>query len=54
MPGLSAEEYLLESILDPNAYIVDGFEPDVMLQNYDELLTEEEIANLVAFLLSLE
>ena len=54
VPGLSAEEYLLESILDPNAYIVDGFESDVMLQNYDELLTEEEIANLVAFLLSLE
>ncbi|MGI9643129.1 MAG: hydrogenase iron-sulfur subunit [Acidimicrobiia bacterium] len=54
IPGMSAEDYLFESILDPNAYIVDGFEPNVMLANYDELLSEEEIANLVAFLLTLE
>ncbi len=54
VPGLTAEEYLHQSIVDPNAYIVDGFEPDVMLQNFEDLLTAEEIDNLVAFLLTLE
>ena len=54
VPGLSAEEYLRESILDPDAYVVDGFPAGQMLQNFSELLTEEEIDSLVAFLLTLE
>jgi hypothetical protein len=29
-PGLSAEEYIRESILDPNAYIVEGFSDGMM------------------------
>ena len=29
VPGLSAEEYLRESIVDPAAYIVEGY-PDIM------------------------
>ncbi len=54
VPGLSAEEYLRQSILEPNAYVVDGFPAGQMLQNFGELLTEEDIDNLVAFLLTLE
>ena len=54
VPGLSAEEYLRQSILDPNAYVVEGFPAGQMLQNFGELLTEEDIENLVAFLLTLE
>ncbi len=54
VPGLSAEEYLRQSILEPNAYVVDGFPEGQMLQNFGELLTEEDIDNLVAFLLTLE
>jgi ferredoxin len=54
VPGLSAEEYIRQSILDPDAYVVDGFPAGQMLQNYAELLTEEDIENLVAFLLTLE
>lgn len=52
--GLTAEQYLHESIVDPNAYVVHGFEPDVMLPNFDEILTEKEIGDLVAFLMTLE
>lgn len=52
--GVSAEAYLRESIVEPNAHIVEGFQPDVMPQNYDEGLTEREIDNLVAYLLTLE
>jgi mono/diheme cytochrome c family protein len=57
--GQSAEEYLLESILDPNAYIV----PDcpsgpcvegVMPQDWDTKLSEEQLNDLVAFLLAQE
>ncbi|MEN8235119.1 MAG: hydrogenase iron-sulfur subunit [Actinomycetota bacterium] len=54
VPGLTAEEYLYESTIDPDAYIVEGFEPGVMLPNFDETLTDEEIENLIAFLLTLD
>ncbi len=53
VPGMSAEDYLRQSIVDPGAYVVDGF-PDAMLRNFDELLTDQEIDDLVAFLLTLE
>ena len=54
VPGLSAEDYLRQSILEPNAYVVAGFPAGQMLQNFGDLLTEEDIDNLVAFLLTLE
>lgn len=52
VPGMSAEDYILESILDPSAFVVDGFPDDVMPKNYSELLASEEISDLVAFFLS--
>ena len=54
IPGLSAEEYIRQSILDPNAYVVEGFPAGQMLQNFDEILTDEQLDDLVAFLLSLK
>ena len=51
--GLTAEEYLRQSILEPGAYIVEPFADGVMPQNFSELLTEEDIDNLVAFMLTL-
>ncbi len=48
--GLSAEEYIHESIVDPNAYVVTGYSPDVMPQNFSEILSEEQISDLIAFL----
>lgn len=52
--GLSAEEYIRQSILEPNAYIVDGFTEGIMLGTFSETLGEEQIDSLVAFLLTLE
>ncbi|MBX3004171.1 MAG: c-type cytochrome [Anaerolineales bacterium] len=49
--GLSAEEYIHQSIVDPNAFVVPGFSPDVMPQNFSEILSEEDISDLIAFLL---
>ncbi len=50
----SAEGYLRESILDPNAYVKSGFVPGVMYQEYSSTLTDGQLADLVAFLLTLE
>ncbi|HZD11336.1 MAG TPA: c-type cytochrome [Candidatus Binatia bacterium] len=51
--SLSAEEYLRQSIVEPDAHIVEGFQPGVMYQNYAEDLTEQQIDDLVAYLLTL-
>jgi mono/diheme cytochrome c family protein len=56
--GLTAEEYIRQSMLDPNAYVVEGFADEngvsLMPQNIAEELTEEQINDLVAFLLTLD
>jgi len=52
--GQSAEEYLQESIVEPDAHVVEGFTAGVMYQNYDDDLTEQQIDDLVAYLMTLE
>ncbi len=52
VPGLSAEEYLRQSILEPNAYVVPGFPTGQMVQNLGDILSEEQVDDLVAFLLT--
>jgi mono/diheme cytochrome c family protein len=52
--GLSAEEYIHQSIVDPSAYVVEGFPDGLMPQTFAETLSEEQINDLVAFLLTLE
>ena len=52
LPDLSAEAYIRQSILDPNAFVVDGFTPDVMPKNFGELLSTSQLDDLVAFLLA--
>ena len=50
--GMTAEEYLRESIVDPKAYIAGDYlfpMPTV----YGEILTDEQINDLIAFLLTL-
>ncbi|HZR45915.1 MAG TPA: hypothetical protein VFA47_04385, partial [Candidatus Manganitrophaceae bacterium] len=46
-------EYLIESIVDPGAFIVPGF-PDGMLKNYGSRLTAPELKKVVDFLLLYE
>ncbi|MFZ1400218.1 MAG: disulfide oxidoreductase [Candidatus Promineifilaceae bacterium] len=54
VPGQSAEAYLQQAIVNPDAHVVDGFTAGVMYQNYEEALTKEQIDALVAFLLTFE
>lgn len=46
--------YLYESISAPNAYVVENFQPNVMPQNYLDVLSDEDFATLIAYLLSLQ
>lgn len=50
--GLSAEEYLRQSILEPEQYIVPGYR-DIMYPDYSRRLTEQNIQDLIAYLLTL-
>ena len=52
--GQSAEDYLRESIIDPDAYIVEGYPPSTMPKGYDQELTSDQVDQLVAYLLSLQ
>ncbi|MBC7810662.1 MAG: c-type cytochrome [Burkholderiales bacterium] len=53
VPGLSASEYLHQSIVEPNAFVVPNYAPGLMPQTYAQTLTEEQIDDLVAYLLTL-
>ena len=49
---LADDAYLTESIVDPLAKIVAGFQP-VMPEGYDQTLSEQDIADIVEYLNSL-
>jgi cytochrome c553 len=53
VPGMSAEEYLRQSITDPSAYVVPGY-PDSMPRGLARELSPEDLAALVAYLASLK
>ena len=51
--GMSAQDYLIESILDPGAYLVDGFD-NLMPTTWGTSLTGEEMDAIIAFMLTLK
>lgn len=52
--GQTAEEYIYTSIVDPYAYVVHGYQSSIMVRNYDQLLTQQQIRDIVAYLMTLE
>ena len=52
VPGMTAEEYIHESLFTPNAYVVEGYKEGDMYQKWQEDLSEQQIADLIAYLLS--
>ncbi len=52
--GMSAEDYLRESILDPDAHIVEGFVPGVMPPNLATELKAGEVNDLVVYMMTLK
>ncbi len=54
VPGVTAEEYLRQSILEPDAYLIVGYPAGTMPKIWGNELGEDQINNLVAYLLSLK
>lgn len=51
--GLSAEEYIRQSILEPSAYLVEGYD-DLMVKTFGDTITDDQLSDLIAFLLAQE
>lgn len=54
VPGLTAPEYLRQSIVDPGAFTVDGYPEGQMLDIYEETLTSGQLEALVVFLMTMD
>ena len=52
MAGEDAQTYVHNSIVNPSAYVVEGYTDGIMPQNFSEQMSEEEINGLVDWLLS--
>jgi len=52
VPGESPAHYLYNSIVSPNAFVNAGYPSNVMPQNYRDILDDQALADLVAYLLS--
>jgi hypothetical protein len=54
VPGLSALDYLAQSLYEPDSYIVEGFNPGMPVINRPPIgLTDQEILTVIAYLQSL-
>jgi mono/diheme cytochrome c family protein len=49
--GVTAADYIHESIVDPSAYVVDGFS-DIMPKDFATKFSDQEINDLVAYILT--
>jgi mono/diheme cytochrome c family protein len=52
IPGMSAADYIHQSIVDPSAYVVSGFPDNVMPKNFGDKFSAQEISDLVAYILT--
>lgn len=50
--GQSPALYLYNSILHPNEFVVEGYMPNIMLQIYEQTLSDQDLADIVSYLLS--
>lgn len=48
----NAEEYLIESVIMPNAYVVEGYVDGVMPADFGEQVTLQNMADLLAYMLT--
>lgn len=52
--GLGAEDYLREAILYPDEHTVDGYMEGTMRQDFAQVLTSEQVDQLIAYLMTLK
>jgi sulfur-oxidizing protein SoxX len=53
-PGTSAEDYLRNSILNPDSYLVPGYQEGIMFRGYQAVLKLQQINDLIAYMLTLK
>jgi mono/diheme cytochrome c family protein len=53
-PGYSARAYIYESITEPGAFVVPSYQDGLMPPNFKEILSAQQIADLVAYLETLK
>jgi cytochrome c oxidase subunit 2 len=52
--GVADETYLIESILNPNLKVVQGFTPGIMPQTFTDTLTPDQINDIIAYIKTLK
>ncbi len=52
LAGYTAEQYVVESIVNPGAYVVEGYQP-IMPGTFGEALSTQDLADLLAYIHSL-
>ncbi len=50
----SSDQYLIESVVETNIHIVEGFQPNIMPADFGERVTLQDMADLLAFLKTFE
>jgi mono/diheme cytochrome c family protein len=50
-PGMSAEDYIRESIINPGAFVVPNYQNGVMPATYGQTLSQDQLNQLVQYLL---
>lgn len=51
--GIDAQDYLHDSIVNPSAYVVEGFPDNLMPQVYAQIFSEAQISDIIAYLMAL-
>ena len=49
-PDYPPDAYLYQSIINPNAFVVQGFQAGIMPQTFGDLLSDQQLADVIAFL----
>jgi len=49
-PGYGSAEYIYESIVNPNAYVVQGFQGGIMPQTFSKQLSPQDMADILAWI----
>jgi cytochrome c2 len=50
VPGMGPDEYLYQSIVNPNAHIVATYQPNLMPQTFAQQFTPQEMSDMLAWL----
>ncbi len=50
--AVTVEEYLFESIVQPNVYVAEGYPPNVQPQNFGDTLDLQDVADFIAYIMA--